>query len=50
MFQWGKTCRGCVEVLVEVRLEGADGDFAFLLPSFILFGGRQWVLPMIGLD
>jgi hypothetical protein len=37
-------------VLVEVRLERSDGDFAFLLPSFILFGGRQWILSMIGLD
>ena len=34
------TCRGGVEVLVKVGLEGADGDFAFLLSPFILFNGR----------
>jgi hypothetical protein len=39
-----------VEVLLQVGLERADGDFAFLLPSFILFGRRQWILPMISLD
>ena len=50
MFQWGKTCRGCMEVLVEVRLEGADRDFAFLSSSFILFNGRQRILSMIGLN
>ena len=33
----------------KMRLEGADGDFAFLSPSFILFKGRQWILPMVGL-
>jgi hypothetical protein len=37
-------------MLLQVGFEGADGDFAFLLPSFILFRGRQWILPMIGLD
>ena len=31
------TCCGGVEVLVKVRLERADGDFAFLPPPFILF-------------
>ena len=37
-------------MLVEVGLEGSDGDFAFLLSPFILFSGRQWVLSMIGLN
>ena len=33
-----------------MRLERADGDFAFLLPPFILFERRQWIFPMISLD
>ena len=37
-------------MLSKVRLEGADGDFAFLSSSFILFKGRQWILSVIGLD
>ena len=37
-------------MLSQVGSERADGDFAFLLPSFILFRGRQWILSMIGLD
>ena len=37
-------------MLVEVRLEGSDGDFAFPSSSFILFGGRQWILSVIGLN
>ena len=36
--------------MVEVRLEGSDRDFAFLLSPFILFGGHQWVLPVVALD
>ena len=36
--------------MVEVGLEGSDGDFAFLSSPFILFGERQWVLSVIGLD
>ena len=39
-----------MEVLVEIGLEGSDGDFAFLPPSFILFNGRYRILPMVGLD
>ena len=35
--------------MAKIRLERADGDFAFLSPSFILFKGRQWVLSMVGL-
>jgi hypothetical protein len=37
-------------VLVKIGLEGADRDLAFLSPPFILFGGRQWISSMIGLD
>ena len=36
--------------MMEVGLEGADGDLAFLSSSFILFDGRQWILSMIGLN
>ena len=39
-----------MEVLVEMGLEGSDGDFAFLSSSFILFDGRQWILSVIGLN
>jgi hypothetical protein len=39
-----------MEVLVKVGLEGADGDFPFLSPSFILFGGCQWISSVIDLD
>ena len=39
-----------MKVLVKIGLEGSDGDFAFLSSSFILFGGRQWILSMIGLN
>ena len=36
--------------MVEIGLEGTDGDFAFLSSFFILLDGRQWILPMIGLN
>jgi hypothetical protein len=39
-----------MEVLVKVGLEGSDGDFASLSSSFILFGERQRILLMVGLD
>ena len=37
-------------MLVEIGLEGSDGDFAFLSSPFILFSGRQGILPVIGLN
>ena len=37
-------------MLVEIGLEGSDGDFAFLSSSFILFDRRQWILSVIGLN
>ena len=37
-------------MLVQIGFEGADGDFAFPSSSFILFGGRQWILSVVGLD
>ena len=37
-------------MLLEMRFERADGDFAFLPPPFILFEGRQRIPSVIGLD
>ena len=36
--------------MLEKQSEGADGDFAFLSSSFILFRGFERISPMISLD